>query len=161
MINNLLTFTSSAILIINLYLLFKLNKSHRKIDHHQNKVLNEALTKSQQIIADTQTLKTSTEKQFLELYQQLFQNLIPEAKKNLSRDLETLTQKEFQQVKLEIDDYKKSQLSRIDRSMERILNTVTREVISKGIVLNDQEELAIEALKKAEVEGLFDFENHD
>lgn len=63
---------------------------------------------------------------------------------------------EFEKAKAEIGEYKKTELGKIDNSINRVVGKVLQSVTGKLISFRDHEDLITEALNQAKQDGAFD-----
>jgi len=80
-------------------------------------------------------------------------------KRNSSRSSEEIEKKieeEFKKSLIEIESYKNKQLGRIESSIEKILLSAAKNILSGSINLEIDEGLIFESLEKAKAEGYFD-----
>jgi len=71
-------------------------------------------------------------------------------------DLAKKIKEESDRALLEIQEYKKQQLKLVDESIEKVLQQVSSEVLSKSLSLEDHEQLIIDSLTKAKHEAFFE-----
>ena len=62
---------------------------------------------------------------------------------------------DFAKAQIEIAEYKKHQLSKIDQSMNDVLLKVSGSILGKVIPIRDHQQLIIDALEQAKKEGMF------
>lgn len=75
-----------------------------------------------------------------------------EAQENFEKKLH----EEFSKALANIDSYRREQLSLIERSINRIIIKVTKDVLSESISITDHEKLIFDSLERAKKEEIFE-----
>lgn len=134
------------------------------ISKESKDVVNEAL---QKMSVDIQKEAADTARNFTNNYQvslrQLalqsladFQGVVKTLKDDLKQEVVQFHQTLMPRMEKELDEYKKTRLEQTDKMVVRIIQTVSQELLSKTISLEDHQKLVMEALEKAKKQGAFE-----
>lgn len=78
-----------------------------------------------------------------------------EQEKTIGRETQFLVANNFAKVEKELEEYKKTQLSKIDRDISEIVAAAAREVLGRAISAAEHEDLVNKALERAKHEKFF------
>ncbi len=77
---------------------------------------------------------------------------------SLQNYLKLKVDSEFEKAQREIDNYKRAELKKVDKSIQELVKKTVSEVIGKSIPMSEHEKLIIAALDEAKLEGMFNHE---
>lgn len=78
-----------------------------------------------------------------------------EQEKTIGRETQFLVANNFSKVEKELEEYKKTQLSKIDGDISEIVSAAAREVLGRAISAAEHEDLVNKALERAKREKFF------
>lgn len=87
----------------------------------------------------------------LNVYKQIIKDEASTAQLSIQEKID----QEFAKAKKDIDAYRKSEISYIDKSIGKIILLISKDIISREITVSDKQNLLLEALERAKKEGLF------
>lgn len=114
--------------------------SLEEVKHHYASLL-------EQMLAD---IRDSTQKEIQEL-KAILKNQLTQSQGSVTKQM----QDDFMKAQIEINEYKKHELERIDKSMNDLLIRVSEEILGKMIPIRDHQQLIIDSLEMAKKEGMF------
>lgn len=83
-----------------------------------------------------------------------FKDIIEKETLKSQKIVEEKIEREYEDLRKELDVYKQKRLSQIDNSIYEILEQVSKEVLGKALRLSEQETLILEALRNAKEDGV-------
>lgn len=95
-------------------------------------------------------IRETTEKEILDLKSSLKTQMV-----GSNEGVAKKIQDDFAKTQIEISEYKRHQIEKMQASIDQILIKVCEEVLGKTIPMHDHEELILNALEKAKTEGMF------
>ncbi|MBI4079195.1 MAG: hypothetical protein HY429_02765 [Candidatus Levybacteria bacterium] len=101
-----------------------------------------------QIDTSVANVKESTEKELAD-----FMNILKKETVEAQVFIGEKINKEFDAAKQEIKQYKKAQLTAVDKTIQKMLVKVAEDVLGKAIPMEKHEKLILEALEKAKQQG--------
>ncbi len=117
---------------------------------------------------DTELQKVSSEQ--LDEYKQVLQNISKAVENNAMRELDEFKQAlqmgttgaqkiveqkiedEYAKARLEVQDYKKSQMEKVDKHVVELLERVVTKAANKALTIDQHADLVIEALREAKTQ---------
>lgn len=152
--------------------------SKQTVDQALNKMVADIQSISQQtkqtvdqtlhkMADDIQTEARATSQAFMQSYQASLKQVAAKSLQdveNVTKELETDLQKQVKAfhenllptLEKELAAYKKTRMEQTDKSITRIVQKVSQEILNKSISLDDHQELVLSSLEKAKKEGVFD-----
>lgn len=85
-----------------------------------------------------------------------FQDVVKILRDDLKKEIVMFHETLLPKMEHELEEYKKTRLQQTDKMVVHIIQTVSQELLSKTISLEDHQKLVTEALDKAKKEGAFD-----
>jgi hypothetical protein len=101
----------------------------------------------QNVSKDIEVNTTEEVRKFRESMQKLTTSSQDEISKKINTDYEAL--------KIEIENYKKEKLQKVDREIYELLEEISKLVLGKALNLSEQEDLIEKSIIKAKKEGIF------
>ncbi|HVZ11500.1 MAG TPA: hypothetical protein VG965_00555 [Patescibacteria group bacterium] len=133
-----------------------------------NKETSDRVNQTMQSMTDEMRKEAGTTADtFMKSYQDSLHQVVQESLTDFQKTTQFLTAdfqkqtKEFHDTVLpglqkELEDYKKARYQEVDKTIARIVQKVSLEVLNKSISVTDHENLLVESLEKAKKEGLFE-----
>ena len=156
-----------ALSTLSSILLFKVRKKSAETHHLEQAELNEKLkTLLEKKLADIlgpieSMLKTKTETDLSEFSKKLEKILVATAEssqdqqKAMVTETQFLVANKFAKVQKELEEYRNSQLAKIDAQIYLIIFEASREVLGRSISRGEHEELVRKALERAKKDRFF------
>lgn len=85
-----------------------------------------------------------------------FQNITKEMGLDLQKQMKQFRESLLPAMQKELDEYKLAQLKEAQELIRKIIQRASEEILKKSLSLDDHENLMIESLEKAKMEGVFD-----
>lgn len=126
------------------------NNSDEFLTTYQQSLENFKNTYEQNMEKIIQTIQQDTKKDFEQLQEKIRQKTIGSQAGFIKQ-----VDEEFAKAQLEINDYKKHKFQEINQNMAKLVMKVSEEVLGQVIPLQQHQQLIIDALEKAEKEGVF------
>lgn len=117
---------------------------------------------SEQLDKDYREVLKQAEKKALETTEEEVQKDIKSLREVITQEIldshtqiQQTTNKEMDQIKNQMESYKKEQLQIVDAQVNSIIQKVAKDVIGKTLSVSEHEDLVLEALDEAKKEGVF------
>ncbi len=81
-----------------------------------------------------------------------FEKIIEEETLAAQKIVEEKIEKEYQVLKSELDNYKKTEIQKVERNIVRIIRRVSEKVLSKGLSMAEHEQIVLQSLEEAKKE---------
>ncbi len=84
-----------------------------------------------------------------------FQNIAKELKEDLQKQVKEFRETLLPGMEKELEAYKQTRLAEAEQTVIRVVQKASQEILNKSISFDDHQRLMIEALEKAQKEGVF------
>ena len=85
-----------------------------------------------------------------------FQEVVKSLREDLKKEIVMFHETLLPKMEKELEEYKKARLEQADKMVVRIIQSVSQELLSKTISIEDHQKLVTDALERAKKEGAFE-----
>jgi F0F1-type ATP synthase membrane subunit b/b' len=134
------------------------------VSHDSKTIIDKALT---EMVIDIKKDSSDIGRQFIDNYKYFlnkvsatsltdFQNIAKQFGVNLDVQIKDFSKNLLPNLEKEIEAYKQERIKGVNKTIERIIQSVSQKALNKSIPVSDHSDLILEALEKAKKEGIFD-----
>jgi F0F1-type ATP synthase membrane subunit b/b' len=114
-------------------------------------ILQDLKTKNIEVFQNvSKDIEANTEEE-VKNFKESMQKLTTSSQDEISKKINT----DYEALKIEIENYKKEKLQKVDREIYELLEEISKLVLGKALNLSEQEDLIEKSIAKAKKEGIF------